>query len=604
MGTRIVGGGAEKVYEAANEWVERALRSDDSLFTPGKPIWTSQWLREVRERFLDQPDDSDRSFLDKLRDQLANSPPELYQLVGEALYFYFLIVSTKNSADEQQVIDTVLGWAPAPAVIPPHLVAALTPGIAGPGQQFHSGRPFQVGFLIELVEQWKEQGPDERQGLLANPWEFKDFVVRINFRSALLRGSPNRPRAQREALLHLVFPDTFESIVSVNHKEQIATKFAHLVTEPTEDIDRQLAQIRMVLAGKFEEGDHFFYKLRVQWDDKHKRDSGVGAEIDDEDDQPPPEPTQPDLQALADSVFLPVDFLERIHTLVEDKKQVIFQGPPGTGKTYVAQALAKHLAGSKERVTLVQFHPSYAYEDFVQGFRPTLRGGQPGFELRDGPLLRAAEQARREPCEEHFLVIDEINRGNIAKVFGELYFLLEYRDSEMQLQYSDTPFSLPSSLHIIGTMNTADRSIALVDLALRRRFYFVEFHPDEEPVKGVLRRWLGANGLDHMAWVADAVKRANEKPQLKQDRHAAIGPSYFMKPGLDEAAVGRIWKHSVLPYIEERLFVEGEGLAEFHLDALRRSAAGGREGDQNRSSGADGDGDVGGGGASVPVNDA
>ena len=87
----------------------------------------------------------------------------------------------------------------------------------------------------------------------------------------------------------------------------------------------------------------------------------------------------------------------------------------------------------------------------------------------------------------------------------------------------------------------------------------MEFHPDEEPVKGVLRRWLEVNGLEHMAWVADAVEQANEKPQLKQDRHAAIGPSYFMKDGLDEAAVERIWKHSVLPYIEERLFVEREG---------------------------------------------
>ena len=104
----------------------------------------------------------------------------------------------------------------------------------------------------------------------------------------------------------------------------------------------------------------------------------------------------------------------------------------------------------------------------MQGFRPALVGdGQAGFELRDGPLLRAAERARQEPNADHFLVIDEINRGNLAKVFGELYFLLEYRDEAMSLQYSDKPFSLPDNLYIIGTMNTADRSIALVDLALR-----------------------------------------------------------------------------------------------------------------------------------------
>ena len=129
-------------------------------------------------------------------------------------------------------------------------------------------------------------------------------------------------------------------------------------------------------------------------------------------------------------MHLTPEFLREIETLLYDKRQVIFQGPPGTGKTYVAQALAEHLAGSKDRVTLVQLHPSYAYEDFVQGFRPTLEDRQPGFQLKDGPLLRAAERAESEPNAKHFLVIDEINRGNPAKVFGELYFLLEYRDRQ------------------------------------------------------------------------------------------------------------------------------------------------------------------------------
>ena len=285
---------------------------------------------------------------------------------------------------------------------------------------------------------------------------------------------------------------------------------------------------------------------------------------------PPPPPPHEGLEAFAKELFLPVEFIENIETLLKDKKQVIFQGPPGTGKTYVAQKLAKHLAGWEKRVTLVQFHPSYAYEDFVQGFRPALVGdGQVGFELRDGPLLRAAERARQEPETDHFLVIDEINRGNIAKVFGELYFLLEYRDEAMSLQYSDNPFSLPANLYIIGTMNTADRSIALVDLALRRRFYFVEFHPDDEPVKSVLHDWLTVKSPG-MEWVADVVKNVNEK--LKDDRHAAIGPSYFMKDGLDKKAVERIWKHSVVPYIEECLFGDNEKIAEFDLKKLMAEA--------------------------------
>ena len=296
---------------------------------------------------------------------------------------------------------------------------------------------------------------------------------------------------------------------------------------------------------------------------------GITAPVEPPVELPPPQ----SLDAVAAQVYLPVKLLKEIEALLEDKKQVIFQGPPGTGKTFVAQALAEHLAGSAERVTLVQLHPSYAYEDFVQGFRPTLNdGGQPGFELRNGPLLRAAKLARETPDEKHCLVIDEINRGNLAKVLGELYFLLEYRDRKIRLQYQgddDEEFSLPANLYFIGTMNTADRSIALVDLALRRRFYFVEFHPDDEPVRSVLRNWLKEKAPD-MEWVANVVEGANKL--LEDDRHAAIGPSYFMKDGLDETDVERIWKHSVLSYIEERLFGEGDRVGEFDLERLRREA--------------------------------
>ena len=774
MGSRKTYEGAENVYKAAAMWVDRALRTDDSLFTPGESIWASKWLGELHRRFLDRPDESGDSFLEKLQRQLEGSPAEVYQLMGEALYFYFLIVSTKNSTNEQGVINKVIGWSPNPVAIPQNLVTCLVPGIANPGQMFHSARPYQVGFLIECAEQWRERESSERQRLVDDPWGFKDFLMRLNFRSKLLTRNPNRPRTQREAILHLVFPDTFEGIVSVEHKEIIAKKFADLVKEPTEDIDRQLQQIRPALESRFGAGDHFFYtpQLRGLWDDNYKPDlwedfvkralvyvhtgnleieeidykveisrklvearaavltgtddwaellksalnpneanfiswrlisglnkwcaeqpgdalralkaiwaqddssvservrafsdqfprevtSGAGSrtnvasvllmglfveqyppfririfnnayvrtgfdqpakgadeaalyehalgfldriideaserglplrhrldaqsvlwavmqdrdgvqstdrgqasdDVDGTPDDDVPSQYEPDLKALAEEVFLPVVFLEDIETLLKDKKQVIFQGPPGTGKTYVAQKLANCLAGSKERVTLVQFHPSYAYEDFVQGFRPALVGdGQAGFELRDGPLLRAAERARQEPNADHFLVIDEINRGNLAKVFGELYFLLEYRDEAMSLQYSDKPFSLPDNLYIIGTMNTADRSIALVDLALRRRFYFVEFHPDDEPVRNVLHDWL-ADKAPGMEWVADVVKNVNEK--LKDDRHAAIGPSYFMKDGLDRAAVERVWKHSVLPYIEECLFGDNDRIGEF-----------------------------------------
>ena len=363
----------------------------------------------------------------------------------------------------------------------------------------------------------------------------------------------------------------------------------------------------------FENEDQGYDRFLRAWGVEPSGNSGPPENDEGDTDDP-----QSDLQQLAvdELYFEDASFLEDIATLLYEKKQVIFQGPPGTGKTYVARALARHLAGSDSRVTLVQFHPSYAYEDFVQGYRPALsKDGQAAFELRDGPLLQVAERASAEQLRaekvgeepaRHFLVIDEINRGNLAKVFGELYFLLEYRDKGIRLQYSDEsdePFSLPENLYVIGTMNTADRSIARVDLALRRRFSFVEFDTGKEPIRGLLRRWLKANGLEHMKWVADVVDRANEKlaEGRPEDRHAAIGPSYFMQENLTEERAERIWKHDIRPYIEERLYGQHERITDFDFDALRREARSDREGGNEEQQGEEEAGDEDGGEGDAPA---
>lgn len=275
----------------------------------------------------------------------------------------------------------------------------------------------------------------------------------------------------------------------------------------------------------------------------------------------PPGPA--DLGRLADELLVDEAFLLRVAQLLDDKRQVVFYGPPGTGKTFVAKKLAAALARGEEHVTITQFHPSYAYEDFVQGYRPRVVEGQPAFVLVDGPLLRAARRARREPWRKEFVIIDELNRGNLAKVFGELYFLLEYRDESMALQYAEEPFSLPPNLYFIGTMNTADRSIALLDAALRRRFHFVEFTPHKPPIRDVLPRWLRRHRPD-MEWVADVVAVVN----AELEKHAAVGPSHFMKPSLDDEMLAVIWEHSVLPYLEEVYFGREERLQEFELDRL------------------------------------
>ena len=264
-----------------------------------------------------------------------------------------------------------------------------------------------------------------------------------------------------------------------------------------------------------------------------------------------------------DLLFDPANFFVEVVELLDDRPQAIFYGPPGTGKTWAALKLAEVLAGDESRTKLVQFHPSYAYEDFIEGWRPNEAGG---FEITDGPLKRMAADATDNPDETFVLVIDEINRANLSKVLGELFFLLEYRDRSITLQYSDSEFQLPENLKIIGTMNTADRSIALVDAALRRRFHFHGFFPDREPIQGLLQRWLDANGKTDLLWVADLVDAANSK---LDERDLAIGPSHFMKDHLDEEMVQRIWKRSIMPYIEDHYFDNPDQATEFTYDQLR-----------------------------------
>jgi MoxR-like ATPase len=260
---------------------------------------------------------------------------------------------------------------------------------------------------------------------------------------------------------------------------------------------------------------------------------------------------------------IPQEVIELWLTRLKRKQQLIFQGPPGTGKTFVAERLARVLTSDTHGlVDLVQFHPSYGYEDFMHGIRPVTQGGQLLFERMPGRFLRFCRAARDvrdgSPC---VLIIDEINRGNLSRIFGELMYLLEYREKTIPLAGEETRFGIPPNVFIIGAMNTADRSIALVDHALRRRFSFIYLAPDY----GVLRAQLERHGLI-AAGLIDALKAVNA---AIDDRNYEIGISFFLKDGAALATTLQdVWEGEIEPYLEEYFYDQPSKLEPLRWESL------------------------------------
>ena len=265
-------------------------------------------------------------------------------------------------------------------------------------------------------------------------------------------------------------------------------------------------------------------------------------------------------------LFIPFDDFDRLLTSIKSRKNLILQGPPGTGKTFIARRIAWCLIGHKDDgpIEMVQFHQSYAYEDFVEGFRPTEKGG---FTLKPGVFHRFCERARAKPETPHVFIIDEINRGNLSRIFGELLMLIERdkrsKDYAVALTYSDTRFHVPANVHILGMMNTADRSLALVDYALRRRFAFETLEPayGTEHGRNAFEEYLTAKGADAdlARHITDRLGKLNET--IRGDRELGrgfqVGHSYFVPDDGDKPSEDwyrRIVDTQVAPLLREYWF--------------------------------------------------
>lgn len=256
-------------------------------------------------------------------------------------------------------------------------------------------------------------------------------------------------------------------------------------------------------------------------------------------------------------VFMEPEQYEVLVTLLKSKKNIILQGAPGVGKTFAAKRLAYSIIGAKDtsRVMMVQFHQSYSYEDFIMGFRPT----KDGFELTLGPFYQFCKKAQDDVERDYFFIIDEINRGNLSKIFGELLMLIENdkRGEKLRLLYANELFSVPKNVYIIGLMNTADRSLAMIDYALRRRFAFYEIEPafDSDGFQAIVEH----SNNNKFAKLIERVKELNEA--ISRDESLGdgfrIGHSYFCTDGeVTDEWLSSIIKFELLPLLNEYWFDE------------------------------------------------
>lgn len=265
-----------------------------------------------------------------------------------------------------------------------------------------------------------------------------------------------------------------------------------------------------------------------------------------------------------EDVYLTEKAYERFVLVLRHKKNIILQGAPGVGKTFAARRLAWSMMGEKDdsRIEFVQFHQNYSYEDFVMGYRPN----EDGFELKYGIFYRFCQKAANNPGKEFFFIIDEINRGNMSKIFGELLMLIDkdYRGIKATMAYNGLPFAVPENLYIIGMMNTADRSLAMIDYALRRRFDFFPMEPGFDS-EGFTRYQSSLNNgtLDKLV---EKVKGLNQ--HIAEDKSLGkgfcIGHSYFCGAKVcTEEWLRSIVEYEILPMLNEYWFDDSTKLQQW-----------------------------------------
>jgi MoxR-like ATPase len=550
----------DHLYPAFSEFLECCIFDTRSITLPDRHAWTPENVAEVKRRLVDEPDFGPGSFIDKLKLQMEGASPDQWVVLADAHYVYYLPPSSLRLSTK---IDNVNWCLTQGGLNPPDYEAEFWEPFRKNGfthvSQRYNLRYLQLWLILLFAHHLKQQG--DPRAIVADHRQMQALLDRLL--DEILSPS-DRAYDMRHALLYLAHPGKYERAISTRDKEKMVETYREKIAgDVPDDLDEAIRQIRVALAPDYDQEDRpfdFYSDLKDEW-----RLGPVAK-------PPPPEPPAK-----------PPAMAKSVRNMLRRTRNVILYGPPGTGKTYVGQKVADLLAAEQGEgqskkgsfVEQVTFHQSYAYEDFVEGWRPVEgdNEGEMAYRVEPGVLRQLAHRAEGDPENSYVLFIDEINRGNIAKVFGELITLLEDdkrqgqpNEMAMTLPYSKEVFALPSNIYVIGTMNTADRSIALLDVALRRRFAFVEIMPEPALLRG-----SEVASETHRVDLGQLLASLNRRIVQSLDRDHQIGHSYLLQVAQQEEAermdaLEYVWNAQILPLLEEYFYSQREVLVDLLRD--------------------------------------